>query len=201
MKIPKIALIVSLLFVGVVLFLVAYLAYARVGNFQGSLIEPPVAAQDFELRKASGEAFRLSDARGKVVLIFFGYANCPDFCPSTLAEYKKIHENLGDEAENVEFVFITIDPERDTPEQIETFVSSFNPSFIGLSGSEEALQPVWDAYFVFREKQEGASEAGYLMAHTTRVYAVDKAGNLRLTYPFGMTAAEMTSDVRRLLAE
>ncbi len=118
-----------------------------------------------------------------------------------MAEYKKIHSNLGERAEDVEFVFVTIDPDRDDPETIERYVQAFHPSFVGLSGSVDELQPVWDAYWIFREKQEVESEAGYLMAHTTRIYVIDKEGRLRLTFPFGLGAGAMTSDVGRLIAE
>jgi protein SCO1/2 len=191
----------GVLLVGVAVLLVGMQLYAGGQSFQGSVIEPSPPAFDFELQRASGEAFRLSDEQGKVVLLFFGYANCPDFCPTTLSDFKKVHENLGEEAAGVDFVFVTIDPERDSPELIDQFVTSFDPDFIGLSGSEEELQPVWDGYFVVREKQETDSETGYLMAHSTRVYVIDQVGRLRLTFPYGLGSDAMTSDVRRLLAE
>jgi len=199
---PKTLLITSwLLLLGIVALLFGVRYYQSRQSFQGSLIEPSPQAVDFELKKVDGGSFSMSAQKGRVVLIFFGYANCPDFCPTTMAEYKKIHANLDDQAEQVDFVFVTIDPERDSPEQIENYVTSFHSSFIGLSGSIEELQPVWDGYWVFREKQEVDSEAGYLMAHTTRIYVIDKQGNLRLTFPFGLTAGSMTGDVKRLLAE
>lgn len=199
---PKTLLITSwLLLLGIVLLFFGYRYYQSVQSFKGSLIEPSPQAVDFELEKVDGGSFRMAAQQGRVVLLFFGYANCPDFCPTTMAEFKKIQANLGDEAEQVDFVFITIDPERDSPEQIDSYVSAFHSSFVGLSGTVEELQPVWDGYWVFRQIQEGESEAGYLVAHTTRVYVIDKAGNLRLTFPFGLSASNMTSDVRRLIAE
>ena len=192
---------VGILLVGVAALLVGMQLYAGGESFQGSAIEPSPPAHEFSLERATGETYSLSERQGQVVLIFFGYANCPDFCPTTLSDFKRVHENLGEEADGVDFVFITIDPERDSPERIEEFVTSFNPDFGGLAGSEEELQPIWDGYFVVREKQEGDSEAGYLMAHSTRVYVIDKLGRLRLTFPYGLGADAMTSDVRRLLAE
>lgn len=199
---PKTLLIISwLLLFGIVALFFSVQYYQSRQSFQGSLIEPSPQAVDFELERVDGGSFRMSAQKGRVVLIFFGYTNCPDFCPTTMAEYKKIHADLGEQGEQVDFVFITIDPERDSPEQIESYVSTFHSSFIGLSGTIEELQPVWDGYWVFRQKQEVESEAGYLMAHTTRIYVVDKLGNLRLTFPFGLTASSMTSDVERLLAE
>jgi protein SCO1/2 len=199
---PKTLLITSwLLLLGIIALFFGVQYYQSRQSFQGSLIEPSPQAVDFELTRVGGGTFRMSSQKGRVVLIFFGYANCPDFCPTTMAEYKKIHTELGKQAEMVDFVFVTIDPERDSPEQIESYVAAFHPSFIGLSGTVDELQPVWEGYWVFRQKQEVESEAGYLMAHTTRIYVVDKLGNLRLTFPFGLTANSMANDVERLLAE
>ncbi len=186
----------------VAFFLLGLLAACTPAGFRGSAIEPATAAVDFELTDTSGSAFHLSDHRGEVVLLFFGYANCPDFCPTTLAEYKNIHEQLGDNAADVRFVFVTVDPDRDSPETIDQFVHAFDPSFIGLTGTEEQLQFVWEKYFVGRIPQVVEdSELGYLVSHATRIYVVDKAGNLRLTFPFGMAVADMTHDINLLLAE
>ncbi|KAA3644048.1 MAG: SCO family protein [Chloroflexi bacterium] len=168
-------------------------------EYQGSLIEPPADSYAFALTKEDGTTYRLQDQQGKVVLIFFGYANCPDVCPTTLSDFKKIQGQLADQADQVEFVFITIDPERDTPQDIENYVSAFDPSFVGLSGSVEELQSVWDGYFVYRAKVESGSEAGYLMDHTARVYVIDQQGNLRLTFPFGMEADAMAADIAQLV--
>lgn len=176
--------------------------YERNQSFRGSVIDPPAPAWDIDLQEADGSNFHLSEQKGKVILLFFGYANCPDVCPATLAEFKQVHDSLDpEEVANVEFVFVTVDPERDTPGIIQNFVGAFDPSFIGLSGTEEQLQPVWDGYFVYREKQDVGSEAGYLMAHSARVYAIDKQGLWRETFANGTAASDITSDVRRLLAE
>ena len=190
-------------FVALAAVLLGIQLYTDAGTFRGSEIDPAPPATDFALREADGRLFRLSSQQDKVVLLFFGYANCPDFCPATLAEFRRVYEDLADDdlTDQVEFVFITIDPERDDPETAAAYAASFNPAFVGLSASEEELQPVWDGYFVVREKEEVGSEAGYLMAHTTRVYAIDKEGRLRLTFPFGQGAEDMSQDVRRLLRE
>ena|SRR3990172_628038 len=202
MNLRKFLIGTGLVMVGIAALLLGVQTYERSQSFRGSLIEPSPPAWPIDLEQADGTLFSLDDQKGKVVLLFFGYANCPDFCPATLAEFKQIHEDLDPEQVNqVEFVFITIDPERDTPQTIADFVNGFDPDFIGLSGSEEELQPIWDGYFVYREKQDVGSEAGYLMAHTTRVYVVDKQGRLRLTFPYGMAAEDMTRDIRRLLEE
>jgi protein SCO1/2 len=189
----------------VVAFVALFIALQILGNarsFRGSAIEPSPPAVDFELAEADGTVFRMSEQKDNVVLVFFGYANCPDFCPATMAKYKQIAERLGAEAENVRFVFVTVDPERDTPEIIANYTDNFNPEFIGLSGSMEDLQHVWTDYWVFREAQiVEDSELGYLVAHTTRIYVIDKAGLLRMTFPFEMEAADMAHDVSLLLNE
>jgi protein SCO1/2 len=168
-------------------------------TFQGSLIDPPAPAADFTLTGAEGHTFRLIDQRGKVVLLFFGYTNCPDFCPTTLSDFKRVHEQLGDKADQVEFVFITLDPERDTPERVTDYVRAFNPDFIGLSGTLEELEPVWKGYGVFRQVQEVESAAGYLLDHTVTVYLIDSEGDWRMTFPYGLGADAIAADVAHLL--
>lgn len=171
--------------------------------FRGSTIGTPIPpAFEFELQQPDSTPFRLADQRGKVVLIFLGYTNCPDFCPATMGKFAQIAETLGEDAANVAFVFITVDPERDTPEVIADYMDRFDPRFIGLTGSAEELQQVWNGYFVgtvFREAVEG--ELGYVLAHPTRVFVIDKQGLLRITFPFELTAADMSHDVQLLLAE
>jgi protein SCO1/2 len=169
--------------------------------FHGSVIEPPAPAQDFTLDNFDGRPFRLTDQRGKVVLLFFGYTSCPDVCPTTLAEFRQLRERLGSRAGDVVFVFVTVDPARDTPEKIGSYLTLFAPDFYGLSGPADALEPVYRAYGVYAEKQEGGSAAGYLVTHTSSVYVIDRGGNLRMTFPYGTPLEDMLADVRRLLAE
>jgi len=170
-------------------------------TYQGVLIDPPAPAADFELFDQNGVPFRLSEQRGKVTLIFFGYTNCPDVCPVTLSEYKRVKERLGDQADLVNFVFITVDPERDTPERVAAYVANFDPSFIGLSGDRQQLEPIWTAYGVYQERQDLGSAAGYLVDHTARTYVIDKQGHWRLNYPFGMENEKIVADVSHLIRE
>ena len=170
-------------------------------QYQGSMIEPAAVAYDFSLQTGSGETFSLAEQRGKIVLIFFGYANCPDFCPTTLAEFKRVHAELGPLAEQVEFVFITIDPERDTPELIENYAHAFHADFVGLSGSEAELESIWEAFYAYRARSDVETAAGYLMEHSTRVIVVDTFGNFRMTFPYGMDFGAMAADVAHLLEE
>lgn len=181
------------------LVLVAAIVLARPYTYRGSLIDPAVPAADFTLTSGSGEPFHLGDQRGKVVLLFFGYTTCPDVCPATLGEMKQVVARLGKQAEGVQVVFITVDPQRDTPQKIGQYAAAFDPTFVGLSGSEAELTPVWASYGVYRAIVETTSAAGYLVDHSARTYLVDPAGNLRLTYTFGTPVDEILSDVRYVL--
>ena len=147
-------------------------------RYHGAVIDPPAQAADFTLTDQNGHPFRLSDQKGKSVLIFFGYTHCPDVCPITLAEFKQIKAMLGDKAGQVRFVFITVDPERDTAETINAFLQNFDPDFVGLTGDRSTLEQVWKAYGVYQEQQEAGSAAGYLVDHSTPTYLIDPAWSL-----------------------
>jgi protein SCO1/2 len=112
---------------------------------------------------------------------------------------RKIKMELGEEAEHVQVVYVTVDPDRDTPEKVQEYVSLFNPSFIGLSGTLNELEPVWKEYGVFRQIEETDSENGYLVSHTARVYLIDQNGNLRLSYAFGTPTDDILHDVNLVL--
>lgn len=199
MNSKRFAITMGVVLVGLLGLFAATQLINPVYQYQGSLIEPAVKAYDFTLQLGSGGHFALSEQRGKVVLIFFGYTNCPDFCPTTLAEFKRVHAELGPLAEQVEFVFITIDPERDTPEKMEEYVHAFHADFTGLSGSEEKLTPIWEAFYVYRAKVDAQTAAGYLMDHSTRVVVVDPAGDFRMTFPYGIAPEAIAADVAHLL--
>ena len=170
-------------------------------RYQGAIIEPPAPAADFTLTDQNGDLFRLSDQQGKIVLIFFGYSNCPDVCPITLSEFKRIKAMLGDKADRVRFVYITVDPERDTVERINTFLQNFDPSFTGLTATREILEPVWKAYGVYQQKQDTGSAAGYQVDHSTRTYLIDANGRWRINYPYGMEPEKIVKDLQHLMKE
>ncbi|MEW5829057.1 MAG: SCO family protein [Chloroflexota bacterium] len=170
-------------------------------TFHGTVIDPPLPVTDFTLQTANGESFRLSDAKGKIVLLFFGYTNCPDVCPTTLATFKQVYDRLGEDAQEVRFVMITADPDRDTPDKVAAYAARFNPEFIGLSGRLEDLESIWSELGVFVEKQDTGSAAGYLVSHTASVHVLDRNGNLRMTFPYGTTAIDMADDLTQLLKQ
>lgn len=168
-------------------------------KLHGSVIDPAIPAADFTLVDQNGASFRLSDQSGKIVLIFFGYTHCPDVCPVTLSQFKQIKKQLGKKADQVRFVFITVDPDRDTMEELRRYVPNFDPDFIGLTGSTPDLEKVWKSYGVFSEKQPADSQGNYMVDHTARTYLVDQQGNWRLTYPFGIESSQMIADLEHLL--
>jgi protein SCO1/2 len=169
-------------------------------SFRGtSYGEPYPQAADFTLTQSSGETFRLSEQKGKIVLLFFGYTACPDVCPTTLAELRLVMEELGDKTKQVQVVFVSVDPERDTPEKIQKYVEHFNEDFIGLSGNPDELLIIWDNYGVFRERVESESAFGYIINHTARTYLIDQNGSLRLSYGFQTPVEDIVHDIEILL--
>ena len=173
--------------------------FRRPYSFHGTVITPPLPVTDFSLQTANNEKFRLTDQKGKIVLLFFGYTSCPDVCPVTLATFKQVYEKLGDDAQKVRFVMITADPDRDTPEIVSAYTARFNPEFIGLSGDITKLELIWKELGVFVEKQDSGSAAGYLVSHTASVYVLDQNGSLFMTFPYGTTATAMTDDIVQML--
>ncbi len=189
------ALVAGVLLVGLVFGVFLSQPY----TIRGSVIDPPIPAADFILDSSQGGEFRLSDHQGKFVMIFFGYTTCPDVCPTTLFEMKQVKKGLKENNDAVEFVFITVDPERDSVEQLGRYLQSFDDSFYGLTASEERLSKVWDDYGVYREIQETDSAVGYLVDHTSRLYLVDPNGKLMMTYLFDMSVDDIVADLQHLI--
>jgi protein SCO1/2 len=178
----------------------AVLLFSKPASFLGTAYaEPYPVAPEIELTRADGSSFRLSETRGEIVMLFFGYTSCPDVCPTTMAELNQALEKLGAPADRVKVLFVTVDPERDTPERVQEYVDHFNPDFIGLSGSESDLAQVWGQYGVFREIVEGTSAAGYMVNHTARVTVIDQRGNLRVSFPFDTPVENIVHDLKLLL--
>ena len=193
-------------FVGLISLAVVALAIAlnmfffKPASFRGTAYaDPLVLAPDFTLKEANGGDCQLQANHGRIVLLFFGYTYCPDVCPTTLAELKVVMEKLNGEADKVQVVFVSVDPGRDTSEEMQKYTERFFPSFIGLSGSEEELAPIWDDYGVFREVVERTSETNYIINHTARVILIDQNGNMRLSYGFQTPPEDIAHDIEILL--
>lgn len=158
-------------------------------------------ASDFALVDPDGRLRRLADFRGKVVLLFFGYLQCPNYCPTILARLAGVMQRLGDEARRVQVLFITLDPERDTPPALKEYVTQFHPSFLGLYASPQATPRLALDFRVYYRKVPGASPGNYHIDHAVFGYAYDPAGRLRLRLSDTLSAAHIAQDVRRLLGD
>ncbi|HLA88746.1 MAG TPA: SCO family protein [Anaerolineales bacterium] len=184
----------------VVLATLLTMMFAKPASYRGTAYgEPYPAAPQIELIRSNGETFRLSDQKGKIVLLFLGYTSCPDVCPTTLAELKLVMDDLGDKSKFVQVVFVSVDPKRDTPDKTQEYVEHFNKEFIGLSGPFDKLEAVWKNYGVFREEVQSDSAMGYSVNHTARVYLIDMDGNLRLSYGYQTPVEDIVNDLELLL--
>ena len=171
-------------------------------EFYGNEIESPERAADFSLTSHSGEQVSLSDFENKVVLLYFGYTYCPDVCPATLSQLAiATGELTADEKDMVQVAMITVDPDRDTKELMAEYMGHFDPTYLGLTGTEAEIKEAADAYGVYYEKQAGGPATDYLVNHTATVFAIDKAGDLRLLYPFATPGENIASDLRHLVKE
>lgn len=187
-----------------VLTLLVVLVLAACGSpapsFRGSMLQEPMAVPDFSLTDQRGQTFRLSDQLGNAVLLFFGYTQCPDVCPTTLATWRRVHEALGEDASRVSFVFVTVDPERDTAERLGLHVNAFNPDFIGLTGSQADLDRVYEIFDIVHEKDTSSgSAAGYLVNHTATAFLLDPEGQWRVREKYGTPAEDIAHDIQQLL--
>ncbi|MFQ5770501.1 MAG: SCO family protein [bacterium] len=169
-------------------------------SFRGSVMADSMSTPDFTLTDQYGQPFTLSDHRGQVVLLFFGFTYCPDVCPLTLSTWKKVEDELQEDVRQVKFVYITVDPERDTEEKLRQHLSIFSPDFVGLTGTSDELLPVYGAYGIYREKIKISDSAtGYLINHTARIYVIDREGQWRLSFAHDAPVADIVHDVRQLL--
>jgi protein SCO1/2 len=157
-------------------------------------------AKGFALTDQNGQRRTLEDFRGKLVFVFFGFTHCPDVCPTTLAEMAGIMKALGPESERLQVVFITLDPERDTPELLASFVPAFHPSFLGLTGDQATIDKVAKDFKVFAQKVPGKDGKSYTIDHTAGSYVFDAQGRIRLFVRHGQPDDALLKDLRQLLA-
>jgi protein SCO1/2 len=155
-------------------------------------------AQDFRLTDHDGRTRSLADFRGKAVVLFFGYLQCPNFCPVTLARLAETMQLLGDDARRVQVLFVTLDPERDQPPALKEYVTNFHPSFLGLYAAPEATADLALKFRVYYERVPGPTATSYSIDHSVFSYAYDTRGRLRLLLKDSLSAAELASDLRRL---
>ena len=167
-------------------------------EFQGGNLQPVTTTPDFQLTDQYGESWTMSDQTGKIVLLYFGYTTCPDACPTTLSDWIEVKRLLGDQADNVEFVMVTVDPERDTVEKLN--MAFFDPEFLGLTGDQETITSIEMDYGIMAVREEHPESAtGYLMNHTTSFWVVDTENQLRLTFAHGTDPEIVAEDIEHLL--
>lgn len=175
----------------------------------GAKAEPPFRGADITgadygralaLPDVNGQPRTLGDFKGKVTVVFFGYTQCPDVCPTTMAELALVKKALGADADKLQAVFITIDPERDTPEILKSYIASFDPSFVALRGTLEQTQTTAKEFKVYFAKVPGKTEGSYTMDHSAGTYVFDAKGNVRLFERYGAGAEGLTADIKALLA-
>lgn len=154
---------------------------------------------ELRLTDATGHARSLADFRGKVVVVIFGYTQCPDVCPTTLANYAGAVKRLGADGANVQVVFVTVDPKRDTAQLLRQYVTAFNPSFIALRGGAAATEKVIHDFRILVEEHPGKTPESYTVDHSSQVFVFDRAGRLRLVIPADSTAEPIADDLRILL--
>lgn len=170
-----------------------------VPELHGTMLQSPQPVQDFTLTGSTGSPVSLSDLRGKHVVIYFGYTYCPDVCPTTLNDLRKMVNALGKQAEDVQVMMITVDPERDTVEQLASYLKYIDPSFLGMTGTMEEIKAVATQMGAFFEKRETGGATDYLVDHTSTTLVVDEKGFLRLVWPYGTAGADMAADLSWLM--
>lgn len=167
--------------------------------FSGSVIQSTQRAPRLELQAAGGEVVRMTDFEDQVVVVYFGYTFCPDVCPATLSKLATAVEILGDKAQDVQVMMVSVDPTRDTPEMLADYVRYFHPDFIGVTGDAATVNRVATLYGVYYEQQEGSASSGYIVDHTSTVMLVDREGYLKLVLPFEGTAEQIAADIEYFL--
>lgn len=167
--------------------------------FQATDITGASFARDFELPDFDGQPRKLSDFRGKAVVVFFGYTHCPDVCPTTLADFAAALQTLGEDARRVQVIFVTVDPERDTPDILKAFVPAFNPDFLALRGDAASTAALAKEFKVVYQKATGNTADDYHMDHSTGSYVFDPQGRIRLLIAYGSAPDAVAADLKTLL--
>jgi len=187
----------------VAIVLLAALAAVACGpeapKFMASDVTGTSFGHDFSLIDHNGTPRTLADYRGKAVVVFFGYTQCPDFCPTTLAELAEAMKRLGPDAERVQVLFVTVDPERDTPALLKNYVPAFDPRFIGLYGDADATARTAKEFKVVYQKRPGQTPGTYTMDHSAGTFIFDPNGKLRVYVGYGQGAEVFAHDIKALL--
>jgi len=158
-------------------------------------------AKNFALKDADGKERTLADFKGKVVVLFFGYAQCPDVCPTTMTEMAQVKQQLGKDGDKLQVLFVTVDPERDTPEVMKAYMGAFDPAFVALIPTQDQLATMAKDYKAYYKKVDGKTPTSYSMDHSAASYIYDTQGRLRLYARYGAGVAPMVADVQALIKQ
>ena len=169
--------------------------------FKGVDLTGAEYARSLSLPDQDGRTRSLADFKGKVVVVFFGYTQCPDVCPTSMSELAEVKRSLGADGDKLQGIFVTVDPERDTPEMLKGYMASFDPSFIALRGTPEQLVAVAKDFKIYFKRVDGQTPTSYTMDHSAGSYVYDTKGRLRVYHRYGAGAQSLAADVRALLDE
>lgn len=178
-------------------------ASCRDAPLHGVVIDDPHPAAPLVVNTAAGRPYVLAADTGKIVLLYFGYTHCPDYCPMMLTDWKRVKHDLGAQADGIRFVFVSVDPERDTPEVTEAFVRGFDSTFVGLAPSQKELDVIKKAWDVVSYKEVSKSPSRpanmYGVAHPAHAYLINRAGRLQALYPPETLWQDVAADLRKML--
>ncbi|MCE2953811.1 MAG: SCO family protein [Gemmatimonas sp.] len=169
------------------------------GRFEGVAVDPPRAMAPVAFTLPDSTAYTLGGTPDGATVVFFGYTHCPDVCPTTLADWKRVKAQLGRTAERVRFVFVTVDPERDTPAVALRYARQFDSTFVGLSGDAPTTARTLELFGVAAAREAGTPASGYLVSHSSQQFLLDERGALVALYPFGTRWEALAADLERLL--
>ncbi len=156
-------------------------------------------AQDFAMPDQNGQQRTIADFKGKVTLLFFGYTQCPDVCPTTLSDLATVKQKLGAKGDQLQVIFVSVDPARDTPEILKAYMANFDPSFIALRGSDEQTAQIAKDFKIYYKKVDGQTPTSYTMDHTAGDYIFDPQGRLRLYSRYGTPVDTLAKDIEQLM--
>jgi protein SCO1/2 len=168
-------------------------------GLKSGVFEPPRMAPDFTVRGSDGKELKLSQFRGKLVLLEFGYTSCVDVCPVSLAMLADARKKLGAQASQLQVIYVTVDPERDTVDRMKNYLAAFDPSFLGATGTPQQMARVRQDYGITATKKQIEGSKDYIVGHSSYLYFVDRKGSLRALLPFGRTADDVVHDAKLLL--
>jgi protein SCO1/2 len=185
------------------ILLISILSACKPASESGQFVATDITGADFaqtlSLTDHTGKPRTLIDFKGKVVALFFGYTHCPDVCPTTMLDLKQTMKLLGPHADEVQVLFVTLDPERDTQAVLAQFVPSFDKRFIGLRGNEQETAIATAIFKIYAKKVEAQGKGGYTVDHSAGMYVFDKAGKIRLYIDYGQKPADIASDIKKIL--